>query len=91
MGHAALLLAGLGLLLGLWPLFAQGLSGFVLAVAGLLPSLGGLVLSLRARSRALRDGQKLALATAALGLSVGAACLASSWLLVLAFFLLRRR
>jgi hypothetical protein len=89
--YVALLLAVLGLLLGLWPLWPNGHAlGIVAAALGLLPALVALFLALNGRSRALREERPLRLPTAALGLSVAAMMSCGFWLLALLFFLLRR-
>jgi hypothetical protein len=88
LGITALILALLGLLLGLWPLWPHSSALSVVAAAmAVLPMLAALLLGLGARSRALRDQQPLRIATAAVGLAVAATMLCSLWLVALSLTL----
>jgi hypothetical protein len=82
MSQAALLLAVLGLSLGLWPLHPHGSAmGLFAAALGIVPALCALAMALSERSRALREQRPLGLPTAALGLSVAATLYCGFWLL----------
>ncbi len=92
MEHAALFLAVLGLLLGLWPLHPRSHAlGLLAAVAGILPAVSALLLALKNRSRALREQRRLELPTATLGLAVAATLTCSAWLLAVLLIFSRSR
>lgn len=81
MAIAALLLAGVGLVLGLGPLWPRGQAlALIAAAVGVMPAGCALLLALLGRSRALREGQKLGLHTAALSLAVASTLLCTLWL-----------
>jgi hypothetical protein len=91
LSQAALLLAGMALLLGLSPLVPRaGTLGLFGAALGLLPALCALGLSLASRARALRENQPLLLHTASLSASVLSSVLCGFWALSVAYFMLRR-
>jgi amino acid transporter len=91
LGTTGLILALLGLLLGLWPLWPHSPALSVIAAGmGVLPMLAALLLALAARSRALRDRLPLRLPTLALVLAVAATLLCTSWLVALSLTLQKR-
>lgn len=90
MGIAALILASVGLVLGLGPLWPRGQAlALIVAAAGVLPAGCALALALVGRTRALKERRQLGLHTAALALAVSSTLLCTVWLASILWVLAR--